>query len=89
MDCGVRKIERSGRAAKQRAGLVPACRMATHNRFFAALSNVLSAVEQYFDRWRHPNWVRRRLVGITHAVVYSEEIAGIHICGACSRHRME
>lgn len=39
-------------------------RMATHNRFFATLGEVLAAVEQCFDRWRKPNSVLRRLCGI-------------------------
>lgn len=39
-------------------------RMATHNRFFATLSEVLIAVETCFDRWRKPNSILRRLCGI-------------------------
>jgi len=39
-------------------------RMATHNRFFATLSELLTAVEQCFDRWRQSNSVLRRLCGI-------------------------
>ena len=39
-------------------------RMATHNRFFATLSELLAAVEQCFDRWRQSNSVLRRLCGI-------------------------
>ena len=39
-------------------------RMATHNRFFATLGEVLAAIDQCFDRWRHPNAVLRRLCGI-------------------------
>lgn len=39
-------------------------RMATHNRFFATLSEVLTAIDQCFDRWRYPNQVLRRLCGI-------------------------
>jgi len=41
-----------------------ACRMATHNRFFATLRDLLAAVEQCFDRWRASNSVLRRLCGI-------------------------
>lgn len=39
-------------------------RMATHNRFFATLNELLAAVEQCFDRWRKSNPVLRRLCGI-------------------------
>ena len=39
-------------------------RMATHNRFFASLGELLAAVEQCFDRWRQSNSVLRRLCGI-------------------------
>jgi transposase len=38
--------------------------MATHNRFFATLDSVLTAVSTCFDRWRQPNAVLRRLCGI-------------------------
>ena len=40
-------------------------RMATHNRFFATLDAVLTAVSTCFDRWRKPNSVLRRLCGIS------------------------
>ena len=39
-------------------------RLATHNRFFATLDDVLTAVSTCFDRWRTPNSVLRRLCGI-------------------------
>lgn len=39
-------------------------RMATHNRFFASLGELLAAVEQCFDRWRQANAVLQRLCGI-------------------------
>jgi len=39
-------------------------RMATHNRFFATLGEVLSAVSICFDRWKYPNSTLRRLCGI-------------------------
>lgn len=39
-------------------------RMATHNRFFATLGELLAAVEKCFDRWRKPNSVLSRLCGI-------------------------
>ena len=39
-------------------------RMATRNRFFATLGELLIAVEQCFDRWRHSNPLLRRLCGI-------------------------
>ena len=39
-------------------------RMATHNRFFATLDAVLTAVSTCFDRWRTPNSMLRRLCGI-------------------------
>jgi transposase len=40
-------------------------RLATHNRFFATLNDVLTAVSTCFDRWRKPNPVLRRLCGIS------------------------
>ena len=36
-------------------------RLATHNRYFATLPEVLKAVTACFDRWRRPNEVLRRL----------------------------
>lgn len=39
-------------------------RIATHNRFFATLDAVVTAVSTCFDRWRTPNSVLRRLCGI-------------------------
>jgi transposase len=39
-------------------------RMATHNRFFATLGELLAAVDKCFDRWRQPNPVLFRLCGI-------------------------
>lgn len=39
-------------------------RIATHNRYFATLAEVLEAVETCFDRWRKSNSVLRRLCGI-------------------------
>lgn len=39
-------------------------RLATHNRFFATLDDVLTAVSTGFDRWRTPHSVRRRVCGI-------------------------
>jgi transposase len=39
-------------------------RMATHNRFFATLGELLTAVSTCFDRWRKPNSALRRLCGI-------------------------
>jgi len=36
-------------------------RLATHNRYFATLADVLDAVSACFDRWRMPNSVLRRL----------------------------
>jgi transposase len=39
-------------------------RLATHNRYFASLDDVLVAVESCFDQWRNPNPVLRRLCGI-------------------------
>lgn len=35
--------------------------LATHNRYFATLPEVLKAVNACFDRWRRPNKVLRRL----------------------------
>jgi transposase len=40
-------------------------RLATHNRYFATLSEVLRAVNACFDRWRRPNEVLQRLCCIT------------------------
>ena len=40
-------------------------RLATHNRYFATLPEVLLAVNACFDRWRGPNQVLRRLCCIT------------------------
>jgi transposase len=40
-------------------------RLATHNRYFATLGEVLQAVNACFDRWRRPNAVLRRLCCIT------------------------
>jgi len=40
-------------------------RLATHNRYFATLAEVLQAVNACFDRWRRPNAVLRRLCCIT------------------------
>lgn len=39
-------------------------RLATHNRYFATLEELLIAVEACFDRWQKPNAVLRRLCGI-------------------------
>lgn len=36
-------------------------RLATHNRYFATLKEVLKAVNACFDRWRQPNKVLHRL----------------------------
>jgi transposase len=40
-------------------------RLATHNRYFATLAEVLKAVSACFDRWRKPNKVLHRLCCIT------------------------
>jgi len=39
-------------------------RLATHNRYFATLAEVVEAVDKCFDRWRQPNHVLRRLCSI-------------------------
>jgi transposase len=39
-------------------------RLATHNRYFATLDELLAAVDSCFERWRRPNSVLRRLCGI-------------------------
>jgi transposase len=39
-------------------------RLATHNRYFATLDEVLMAIECCFDLWTKPNPVLRRLCGI-------------------------
>lgn len=39
-------------------------RLATHNRYFATLDELLATVEACFDRWRKPNPVLRKLCGI-------------------------
>ena len=36
-------------------------RLATHNRYFPALGEVLKAVNACFNRWRRPNAILRRL----------------------------
>jgi transposase len=36
-------------------------RLATHNRYFATLGEVLKAVNACFDRWRNPHKVLHRL----------------------------
>jgi hypothetical protein len=38
--------------------------LATHNKFFATLGELLTTVEQCFDRWRQSNSTLRRLCGI-------------------------
>ena len=40
-------------------------RLATHNRYFASLAELVAAVTECFDRWDKPNPVLRRLCGIT------------------------
>jgi len=40
-------------------------RLATHNRYFATLAEVLKAVSACFNRWRKPNTVLHRLCCIT------------------------
>lgn len=39
-------------------------RLATHNRFFATLDELLCAVESCFDWWKKPNAVLCRLCGL-------------------------
>ena len=39
-------------------------RLATHNRYFETLGEVLEVVQQCFARWTKPNLVLRRLCGI-------------------------
>ena len=39
-------------------------RLATHNRFFETLSELLTAVDSCFDLWQKPNAVLRCLCGI-------------------------
>jgi len=39
-------------------------RLATHNRYFATLDEVLIAIDSCFDQWTQPNSVLRRLCGI-------------------------
>ncbi len=39
-------------------------RLATHNRYFATLDELLTAVDTCFGRWHKPNAVLRRLCGI-------------------------
>ena len=39
-------------------------RLATHNRYFATLDELLATVETCFDGWRRLNPVLRRLCGI-------------------------
>ena len=40
-------------------------RLATHNRYFPTLGEVLKAVNACFNRWRRPNAILRRLCCIT------------------------
>jgi transposase len=40
-------------------------RLATHNRYFPILDELVAAVTACFDPWRKPNSVLRRLCGIT------------------------
>ena len=40
-------------------------RLATHNRYFATLPEVLAAIDACFDHWLKPNRVLRRLCCIT------------------------
>jgi hypothetical protein len=51
-------------ADPHRASLEVGPPIATHNRFFATLGALLTAVSTCFDRWRKPNSVLRRLCGI-------------------------
>lgn len=51
-------------ACADRAHLEADRRLATHNRYFATLGEVLMAVEACFDQWRKPNSALRRLCGI-------------------------
>lgn len=39
-------------------------RLATHNRYFATLNELVEAVTERFRCWQHPNPVLRRLCGI-------------------------
>ncbi len=39
-------------------------RLATHNRYFVTLDELVTAVSARFQRWRKPNHVLRRLCGI-------------------------
>ena len=39
-------------------------RLATHNRYFATLDELLATVDACFELWRRPNPVLRRLCGI-------------------------
>ncbi len=50
-------------------------RIATHNRFFATLDEVLFAVDACFDRWTKPNPVLRRLCGIISVVMFNKRTA--------------
>ena len=40
-------------------------RLATHNRYFPAIEDVITAVEHTFDSWRHGSDTLRRLCAIT------------------------
>ena len=40
-------------------------RLATHNRYFATLAELLEVIETCFDQWHKANSVLRRLCGIT------------------------
>ncbi|MDP3595502.1 MAG: transposase [Nitrospirota bacterium] len=54
-------------------------RLATHNRFFATLDDVLTAVSTCFDRWRAPNSVLRRLCGIIYDAMFSDNVRTLDI----------
>jgi transposase len=40
-------------------------RLATHNRYFSSLDDIIRAVENFFEEWRHSNHTLRRLCAIT------------------------
>ena len=54
-------------------------RLATHNRFFGALSELLTAVDSCFDLWQKPNAVLRRLCGIIQDALFRTELAHCRI----------
>jgi transposase len=50
-------------------------RLATHNRYFPTLQQVVEVVNECFNRWRRPNSVLRRQCCIIEVVMFSRTLA--------------